>query len=227
MQTRQAIQAGPSKSLSPVKPRRVSRPWAPSSAGPYRLPKPILDRLVAALATYKNREAALGLAVFIGRYWSAPARLVAAFPIDRRALADHAVLSLSEARVRGALATLEAVGFIDRDVVPSGSRYRPTEHGLHRKPVLWRFGADYREALAKANSRAQASRTSSPSSRRLIVSTLAPKMALPQPKTPPAQVAQRQIPAIAVLMGEQPPASPSGLDAALERLGRAIGGVSG
>lgn len=221
---RLAVEATPSKSLAT--PRRAILPWAPASAGPYRLPRPILDRLVAALAAYRNRDAALGLAVFLARFWSTPARLVAAFPIDRRALTDHAALGLSEARVRGALATLEAVGFLDRDLVPSGSRYRATEQGLHRKPVLWRFGADYGEAFAKANGRSQASRPRPTSSRRPIVPTPAPSRPLPRPETFPAQVAQKQIQTEGVIMGEvQNP--PTGLEAALERFRRAIEGERG
>lgn len=218
---------GAPRAAPAAKPRRAILPWSPANAGPYRLPKPILDRLVVALAAYRNRDAALGLAVFLGRFWSTPARLMAAFPIDRRALTDHAMLGLTEARVRGALATLEAVGFLDRAVVPSGSRYRPTEQGLHRKPVLWRFGADYGEAFAKVNGRGRPGRTNTTTSRRLIASTPAPRMAPPRPETSPTKLAQKEIPAVAVLMGDQAPTPLTDLDAALERLGRAIEVESG
>ena len=74
------------------------------------------DRLAAALAPFRNRDAAFALATFLGRFWSTPARLLAAFPIDRRELADYAALGLTEARVRGAIRTLEEVGFLDRAV---------------------------------------------------------------------------------------------------------------
>lgn len=40
--------------------------------------------------------------------------MVSAFPISRWALAEHAVLGLSETRVPGARSTLEAMGFLDR-----------------------------------------------------------------------------------------------------------------
>lgn len=133
--------------------RRVRGPWAPSPAGPYTLPRNVLDRLVVALSGYRNRDPALVLAVFLARYWSAPKRLMAAFPIDRRALADHPELGLSEARVRGALLILERIGFLDRDLVPVGSRHRATEAGLHRKPILWRFGSDFAKSFAQANAR--------------------------------------------------------------------------
>lgn len=221
-QTRQAVQAAPSKSLSPVKPRRVSHPWSPSPAGPYRLPRSILDRLAVSLAQYRNRDAALDLAVFLARYWSSPARLAAAFPIDRRALADHATLGLSEARVRGAIAALEAVGFLDRAETLRGSRYQPTETGLHRKPILFRFGVSYRENFAQANARTRARRA-------VLERRPAPVTArkpVPKLETPATKVAQKQnLPGKGLFMGEQNLAPLTGLEAALERLRRATGMV--
>jgi hypothetical protein len=92
------------------------------------------------------------LATFLGRFWSTPGRLLSAFPIDRRELADHAALGLTEARVRGAIKTLEEVGFLDR-AVRSGSTHRPTPDGLHRKPVLFMFGAEYGLLFSAANRR--------------------------------------------------------------------------
>src|SRR3954447_19872434 len=135
----------------PRRSRGVRRPFTPSLlAGPYRLPRDVRDRLAAALAPYRNRDAAFALAVFLGRFWSTPNRLPSAFPIDRRELADHAALGLTEARVRGAIRTLEEVGFLDR-AVASGSPYRPTPDGLHRKPVLFLFGAEYGPLFSMAN----------------------------------------------------------------------------
>src|SRR4051812_47661923 len=80
--------------------RRSRQPFRPAQAGVYRLPHDIRDRLAAALAPFRNRDEAFALATFLGRYWSTPARLLAAFPIDRRELAEHAALGLTEARVR-------------------------------------------------------------------------------------------------------------------------------
>ena len=97
--------------------------------------------------------------------WSTPARLFTAFPIDRRELAEHAALGLTEARVRGAIRTLEEVGFLDR-AVASGSTHKPTPDGLHRKPVLFLFGSDYGPLFGAANRRAAAARERRSGSRR-------------------------------------------------------------
>src|SRR5436309_915000 len=93
---------------APRRRRSNRRAFTPSPpAGPYRLPRDVRDRLTAALVPFRNRDAAFALATFLGRFWSAPNRLLSAFPIDRRELADHAALGLTEARVRGAIRTLE------------------------------------------------------------------------------------------------------------------------
>src|SRR3954467_5603166 len=137
--------------------RSNRRPFTPASAGPYRLPRDVCDRLTAALAPFRNRDAAFVLAVFLGRFWSTPNRLLTAFPIDRRELAGHAALGLTEARVRGAIRTLEEVGFLDR-AMASGSTHKATPDGLHRKPVLFMFGSDYGPLFGAANKRAAAAR---------------------------------------------------------------------
>ena len=62
---------------------------------------------LSALASFRNRDAAFALAVFVGRFWSAPGRIEQDFPIDRRALANRPDLGLTEAKVRGAIRTLE------------------------------------------------------------------------------------------------------------------------
>jgi hypothetical protein len=98
-----------------------------------------------------------------------PGRIAGSFPIDRRALADHAGLDLTEARVRGAIRTLEAVGFLDRAIPAPGSLYKATPEGLHRKPVLFVFGADYAPAFIAANARAAAARKRQEGERRSVV----------------------------------------------------------
>lgn len=139
--------------------RSVRRPFRPSAGeGAYRLPHDVRDRLGSALAPFRNREAAFALATFLARFWSVPGRVASAFPIDRRELADRPDLGLTEKRVRSAIQTLEAVGFLERSLAASGSRYRATEDGLHRKPILFVFGPEYAPAFLGANRRAQAAR---------------------------------------------------------------------
>src|SRR5215213_11975354 len=142
----------------PPRARRNRRPFQTGTASQtYRLPHEVRDRLIAALAPYRNREAAYRLAVFLGRFWSMPGRVALPFPIDRRALADHQDLGLSEARVRGAIRALEEIGFLAR-AVTFGSRYRATAQGLHRKPVPFQFGSEYAPLFIAANRRAGAAR---------------------------------------------------------------------
>ena len=52
--------------------RGSQRPFTPASAGPYRLPRDVRDRLVSALAPFRNRDAAFAMATFLGRFWSRP-----------------------------------------------------------------------------------------------------------------------------------------------------------
>src|SRR4051794_6501129 len=140
--------------------RSARRPFRPSTdTGSYRLPHDVQERLGLALTGYRNRDAAFTLAVFIGRFWSAPGRIERTFPIDRRALANRPDLGLTEAKVRGAIRTLERVGFLDRIEPDRGSRYQCSDAGdLHRKPVPFRLGLDYRAAFEAANKRAQTRR---------------------------------------------------------------------
>jgi hypothetical protein len=152
----------------PARARRDRRPFHPSTGeGGYRLPHDIRDRLVAALTPFRNREAALVLAVFLGRFWSMAGRVALPFPIDRRALADRQDLGLTEKRVRSAIRTLEEVGFLARAVI-SGSRYRATEEGLRRKPIPYQFGSDYAPLFIAANNRAAAARGRQEGARRPV-----------------------------------------------------------
>src|SRR3954465_10473542 len=151
---------------APRRSRSNRRVFTPSPCdGPYRLPRDVRDHLTAALAPFRNRDAAFSLATFLGRFWSAPNRLLTAFPIDRRELANHAALGLTEARVRGAIRTLEEVEFPDR-AIASGSTHKPTPEGLHRKPVLFLFGSDYGPLFSAANKRAAAAREQRSGARR-------------------------------------------------------------
>ena len=120
----------------------------------YRLPHGIRDCLTAASAAFRNGNQAVALATFLARFWSTPRRICQCFPIDRRALANRSDLGLTEARIRGAIRVLEAIGFLTRKAAP-GSSYRPTAGGLRRKPILYEFGSDYLPGFLKANRRAK------------------------------------------------------------------------
>jgi hypothetical protein len=149
--------------------RSVRRPFRPSPGeGGYRLPHDLRDRLTAALAPFRNREAAYALAVFLARFWSVPGRVAGSFPIDRRELADRPDLGLTEKRVRSAITTLEAVGFLDRGIAPTGSRYKATEDGLRRKPILFMFGTEYAPLFLAANKRVRAARGCDQRARRVL-----------------------------------------------------------
>lgn len=206
--------------------------WCPDSAGPYRLPAGVRDRLSAALAGRKNRDAAFALAVFLARFWSSPRRLLCAIPVDRRALAEHEALGLTEARVRGALAVLVEVGFLARYEPEAGKKYQRTEGGLQRRAILHRFGEEYAVAFTAANARAQAARGAPAPSRRSVPSRPQPQQA-PAPNVaapramPASQVAQKQpLGGSRMIMGEMNQRNPTtvceGLEAALERLRRGV-----
>jgi hypothetical protein len=213
---------------APRRSRGVRRPFAPSQAGPYHLPHDVRDRLAAALVPFRNRDAAFTLAVFLGRFWSTPARLLSAFPIDRRELADHAALGLTEARVRGAIRTLEEVGFLDR-VLRSGSTHQPTPDGLHRKPILFMFGSEYGPLFSTANKRAAAARERGSGFRRVpgpvVARRPSPGFRKARPLNSPKNKASE---ADKMLMGDlrrkppEPPLQNSALDTALDRWKRAF-----
>src|SRR4051812_16507572 len=102
--------------------RSLRRPFTPSkNAGPYRLPHDVWDRLVSTLAPARNRDAALALAVFLGRFWSTPSRLLSAFPIYRRELADRADLWLTQAQGRGGIPGPEGGGVFHPALPRQGS----------------------------------------------------------------------------------------------------------
>lgn len=194
----------------------------------YRLPRAVADRLETALSGRKNAAACLALAHFLARFWSSPRRLLCAFPIDRRALAEHEVLGLTEARVRGALTVLVEIGFLARYEPDAGKRYQRTEGGLQRRAILHRFGEEFGVEFGKANAAAQRARGAPAPARRPIPrpeAPLAPAANVAAPRAmPPPQLAQKQaLGGSRVIMGEERRAeSCSPLEAALERLRRGV-----
>jgi hypothetical protein len=213
-----------------VRPRTRStrRAFTPTQPGPYRLPRSVHEQLTTALASYRNREAAFALAVFLGRFWSMAGRVALPFPIDRRALAGHPELGLTEARVRGAIWVLEEVGFLAR-FVTSGSRYKATEEGLRRKPIPFQFGSDYAPLFIAANRRAAAARGRQESARRIQTSDSArgpsTASAEPSPKSPKSKSEAER----SMIMGEKrsPPRASepyTPLEAALEQLRQGVFG---
>src|SRR4051794_13434926 len=212
--------------------RGLSSPFLPAEGGsPYRLPREASERLALALTPARNREAAFTLARFLARFWSTPSRLLTAFPIDRRALANRLDLGLTEAQVRGAVRALENVGFLDRALPEKGSAYRAAGPAgeLHRKPVLFRFGGEYAPFFAGANNRAAAARGGQGRARRQTSPApaswpSATRAAAPSFKSPKSKSEAEN----KVLMGEvirrlpEAPVQKSALDSALERWTKAF-----
>jgi hypothetical protein len=215
----------------PARRRSVRRPFevAGNYNSPYHLPRDVKERLTVSLAPYRNREAAYALALFLGRFHSNPARVLEAFPIDRRELADRPDLGLTEKRIRSAIRVLEEVGFLDRAMPLSGSRYRATEEGLQRKPILFMFGSDYAPAFVAANRRAAAARGRPSRERRPLTPTPAPRPSVARFEAAKGPKSTRD-PERAVIMGPLrqsglPPTAfepNSKLESALENLLRGI-----
>jgi hypothetical protein len=222
--------------------RSVRRPFRPSRGqgrGRYRLPHDVSDRLTLALTPFRNREAAFTLATFLAGYHSNSDRVLGVFAIDRRALVGHADLDLTEKRIRSAVTTLEAVGFLDRAILPSGSRYKATKDGLHRRPIQFTFGSEYGSMFVSANKRARRLKGSDPAARRPIFpssgarpSTGLPKASQPSPTKWPKDSSEADkalyLGPLKKEVGLPPsPSAPNPLDAALDRLRRAIGLAEG
>jgi hypothetical protein len=146
--------------------------------------------------------------------------------VDRVALADHAGHGLTESRVRGALAALEAIGFLVREAV-KGSTYRPTEAGLRRKPVFWRVAPEFYALFERANALAKRARGAGKIDRRPVPLVVAPQPSSPRVSHPaghPRTNSPKETPRIgSVSLGEQPnPVRNAGLEAALSRLRSAV-----
>jgi len=216
--------------------RSVRRPFNPprGEGRGYRLPHDVRERLAAALQPFKNRNAAFALATFLARYHTAPGRLGVAFCIDRRALLGHEHLELTEARIRRAITTLEAIGFLERPIPLSGSRYKATEEGLHRRPIAFVFGTEFSPLFHAANKRAQAARGARLNARRAVTAENSrPPSAVnfSTPKSPKGKSEAKPLVNLGHLKGESgipaDTSQDSALERALQRLGRAIGRAEG
>lgn len=122
--------------------------WFPSrisSDGKYKLAPSVHDRISAFLKSFKNRDAAHRLAVWLARMNAGPKRLLRSFPIDRRVLSLRPDLGLTEAQVRRAILTLEKIGFIEIVKPVDGVEYQMTKNGWRRLPIQFRFGFDFRK----------------------------------------------------------------------------------
>ena len=123
------------------------------------------------------------------------------------------------------------LGFLERALTPSGSRYKATEHELHRKPILCVFGSEYGSAFVLANKRAQAARGGVSGARRIIPASTSSRAPVGQAgglANSPKSKSQAEP---KVIMGDiaktnglpAQPSAPTPLDLALQRLGEAIG----
>jgi hypothetical protein len=219
----------------------VRRPFRPSRGeGTYRLPHDVRDHLSAALAPFRNREAAFALARFLARFHSNPDRLLGGFMIDRRELADRPDLALTEARVRGAIRALEAIGYLERGLT-TGSTHKATAEGLRRKPIRFVFGSEYVPLFRAANQRARntqarrahkASAGGDRAARRVVTPSVAPRpslgrfegQALNSPKHKSEANPQVNLGEITKQSGlPAEPSQASALERALQRLKEAIG----
>lgn len=95
-------------------------------------------RFQAEFQPFRNREAMWKLARFL--LWKhSGERLDGDFPVDRRALAEHPDLDLSEKAIRNAVANLLEVGFLTRGAVALPARRRAP--GVIRcDAVMFAFG---------------------------------------------------------------------------------------
>lgn len=142
---------------------------------------------------------------------------------------------MMERQVQSAIRVLEAICFLDR-ALASGSRYKATEDGLRRKPILFQFGSDYAQAIIASNNCAAVARGGRSSFRRSIVRSQAPRPSLAafsssSPKCPKSE-SESEFPVLMRQLEKSglPPSAfePNPrLEDALERLWRGVLGKDG
>ncbi len=207
----------PATRCRPLRPR-AHEPFRPQddATSPYRVPKTVRRAACAVLSPFRCRDAAFRLLGFLARFWTHPNRIERAFPVDRRALAGHRLLGLTEGEVRSALGSLEKAGIVTREPLDRRHAYRPTAEGLKRAPILWRFAQPFL-AMFRSINRWQALRAKRIERAKAVAT---------QPKENNSYILTPSV----ILMGQEERVSErvavtdpsSELESALMRLGRAI-----
>jgi hypothetical protein len=188
--------------------------------GTYRAPTKPHNALADLLAGDRHRIAAHALAVFLMRIQCGPNTYGRAFPLDRRQLAGHKLLGLTQWQVRRAIVLLVAVGFIEHvTLANSGLSYAPRgpDKAGWKRPVFYRIGWRFRAIIGPIIERRRRRLAGSPKDPRKLSSFLNPR---------------KKILSVALSLGEigplpRPrclPAAPDpALEAVLARLGEGLG----
>ena len=121
------------------------------AASPYRLNKNVRRAAIAVLRHFPSRESAYRLLTFLGRFQAHPENLGRLFPVDRRALANHEALGLSENQVRGGLKVLEKAGVLIRAYKERKHVYQRTAEGLRRTPNHFSFSPLFHSLFVALN----------------------------------------------------------------------------
>lgn len=124
---------------------------ADDSGSPYRLNKSVRRAALAVLRDFPSRESAYRLLTFLGRFQAHPENLGRLFPVDRRALAGHKALGLSENQVRGGLKALEQAGVLIRAHKERKHAYQRTAEGLRRTPIQFSFSPLFHSLFVALN----------------------------------------------------------------------------
>lgn len=131
--------------------RREAFEPADDPGSPYRLNKNVRRAALAALRDFPSRASAYRLLTFLGRFQAHPENLGRLFPVDRRALAGHKELGLSENQVRGGLKALEQAGVLIRAHKERKHAYQRTAEGLRRTPNHFSFSPLFHSLFAALN----------------------------------------------------------------------------
>jgi hypothetical protein len=187
--------------------------------GTYRAPTKPHNLLADLLAGDRHRIAAHALAVFLMRIQCGPNTYGRAFPLDRRQLAGHKLLGLTQWQVRRAIVLLLAIGFIERVALDnSGLSYAPRgpDKAGWKRPTFYRIGRRFRAIIGPIMERRRRRLAGSPKDPRKLYSSLP---------------LRKNILSIALPLGEigplpkptcRPTAPDPALEAVLARLGEGV-----